>query len=326
KFLHTVTQAYVLGALFVIGVSAWYLIRNRHTLFAKRSILIAATFGLLASIFVALTGDGSAYSVAQDQPMKFAAMEGLYNGEEGAGLVTIGMITPNKKYNDDKKDYVFAIKIPKMLSSLGYRDANAFVPGVRDLVDGNEEHNIISYSERMEKGKIAITSLKDYKIAKKNNDTDTASIALAVFEENYKHFGYGYFESKEDGIPNVPLTFYSFHIMVALGFYFILFFALVLFLTLKDRIANKKGLLKLSMITVALGWIATELGWVVAEVGRQPWTIQDLLPTMVSTSHLSTSTVQLTFALFAILFTVLLIAEIKILLNQIKKGPKKLEE
>jgi len=326
KFLHTVSQAYVVASIFVIGISAWYLLKNRHTILAKRSIMISAVFGLLASIFVALTGDGSAYSVAQDQPMKLAAMEGLYDGQEGTGIIIAGMLTPKKVANDDKEDYVFALKIPKMLSLLGYRDADAFVPGINDLLNGNDEHNIISYTERMDKGKIAINSLRDYKLAKENNDTVAAIIALSNFETNYEHFGYGYFEKKEDAVPNVPITFYSFHIMVALGFYFIAFFALILFLSVKQTISSKKLILKLALFTMPLAWIATELGWIVAEVGRQPWTIQDLLPTMISSSHLSTSTVQFTFALFAVLFTALLIAEVKIMLNQIKKGPKNLED
>ena len=326
KFLHTISQGYIVAALFVIGVSAWYLLRKRHLFFAKKSILIASIFGLLASIFVAMTGDGSAHSVAQDQPMKLAAMEGLYKGETGAGLVTVGMLTPNKKYDDNKKDYIFAIKIPKMLSLLGYRDANAFVPGIKDLVNGNEEQGIISYTERMEKGKIAIASLKEYKEAKENNDEETATKALQKFEENYEHFGYGYLPTKEHAIPNVPITFYSFHAMVALGSYFIAFFFMMLLFSLKPELENKKWILRIALFTTPLGIIASELGWIVAEVGRQPWTIQDLLPTMISTSHLSTSTVQLTFALFAILFTVLLIAEVKIMLHQIKKGPKTEEE
>ena len=84
KFLHTVTSAYVLAALFVIAVSAWYLLKKRNLMLAKKSMVIAATFGLLASLFLAITGDGSAYQVAQKQPAKLAAMEGLYHGKTQA--------------------------------------------------------------------------------------------------------------------------------------------------------------------------------------------------------------------------------------------------
>ncbi|MBI9037625.1 MAG: cytochrome ubiquinol oxidase subunit I [Bacteroidales bacterium] len=319
KFLHTITSSYVLASFFVIGVSAWFLLKGRHLEFAKRSILIAAVFGLLSSLFTAYSGDGSAYDVAQTQPMKFAAMEGLYDGKEGVDLIAVGMLTPGKKFNDTKDDFVFALKIPKMASILAFRNANAFVPGINDLVNGNKKYKIPALENRILNGKTAIAALRDYKTAK---ISIRKKQALEKFRLNYKDFGYGYLPDKDSAIPNVPLTFYSFHIMVGLGFLFIMVFALILFYSLKQTLDKKHLLLKLSILMIPLAYISSELGWIVAEVGRQPWTIQDLLPTMASTSHLSTSSVQITFWLFAILFTVLLIAEIKILLHQIKLGPK----
>ena len=319
KFLHTITSSYVLASFFVIGVSAWFILKGRHLEFAKKSILIAVVFGMLSSLFVAFTGDGSAYNVAQTQPMKFAAMEGLYDGNEGVDLVAVGMLTPGKKYNDNKDDFLFALKIPKMASILAFRDANAFVPGINDIINGNKKQNILSLEERMLNGKTAISALKEYKT---NKISLRKKQALVKFRENYKDFGYGYLPTKESAIPNVPITFYSFHLMVGLGFVFILVFALILFYSIKQKLETKRFLLKLGIWMVPLTYIASELGWVVAEVGRQPWTIQDILPTMASTSHLSVSSVQITFWLFAVLFTVLLIAEIKILLHQIKLGPK----
>ncbi|MCK4639198.1 MAG: cytochrome ubiquinol oxidase subunit I, partial [Bacteroidales bacterium] len=322
KFLHVLSNAYVIGSLFVIGVSAWFLLKNRHIIFAKKSIVIGAVFGLLSSLFLVITGDGSAHDVAQTQPMKLAAMEGLYNGEESAGLVAVGMLKPGKKVGDDKDEYVFAVKIPKLLSYLSYRDFNAFVPGINDLIYGNEEHGIRSTKDRMEKGKIAVKSLANYKKAKDANDSKAAAESLKLLEDNYKDIGYGFLPDKESSVPPVEITFYSFHLMVGLGFYFIIFFILALVYSLKDKIAVKKSFLKLAMWSIALGYIASELGWVVAEVGRQPWTMQDILPTWMSTSHLNTGTVVFTFWLFAALFTILLIAEIKIMLHQIKLGPK----
>ncbi len=319
KFLHTISNGYVVASLFVIGISAWFLLKERHTAFAKRSILIAASFGLISALFVALTGDGSASDVAKTQPMKFAAMEGLYEGGEGVGLITIGMVTPGKKYDDDKKDYVFALKIPKLLSVMAHKDKDAYVPGIKNIIEGDEEYGIIPVEERMQKGKTAIAALKAYKTTK---DEEIKKEALTIFEKNYNHFGYGFLPDKEVAIPNVSLTFYSFHLMVALGFYFILIFALFLFFSMKDTLEKKKVWLKIAFWSIPLGFIASELGWIVAEVGRQPWTIQDLLPTMTSTSHLSTSSVQTTFWLFTVLFTVLIIAEFKIMIHQIKLGPK----
>ncbi|HUX55110.1 MAG TPA: cytochrome ubiquinol oxidase subunit I, partial [Williamwhitmania sp.] len=136
KFMHTITSGYVLASLFVLGVSAWYLLKGREILMAKRSIVVAGVFGLLSSLFLAFTGDGSAYQVAQKQPMKLAAMEGLYTGKTNAGLVAFGILTPGKKYNDSTSAFAFKIEIPKLLSMLSYRDVNAFVPGVKDVVNG----------------------------------------------------------------------------------------------------------------------------------------------------------------------------------------------
>jgi len=286
-----------------------------------RSIVIATTFGLIASLFTAYTGDGSAYQVAQIQPAKLAAMEGLYNGKNGAGLIVFGILNNND--NDrDEDDITMKIEIPKMLSILGYRNADAFVPGINDLVNGNKEHQIVSATEKINQGKIAIDALAKYKEAKKLNNQQAQDSLQKVFEENYKYIGYGYLNDPKSIIPNVPMTFYSFHIMVALGFYFIFFFMLVLYLAIKQKFENKKLILRLGILSFPLAFVASMAGWIVAEVGRQPWAIQDLLPTIVATSNIDASAVMLTFALFAVLFTVLLIAEIKIMISQIKSGPK----
>jgi cytochrome d ubiquinol oxidase subunit I len=317
KFLHTVSQAYIIGALFVVSVSAWFLLKKRHELFAKKSIVIAAIFGLISSLFVALTGDSSAHDVAHKQPMKLAAMEGLMDGERGADLYAFGFLNSRKDNTNFK-----GIRLPSMLSILAYRDANAYVAGVNDLVNGNEEYGILSTETRMEKGRAAIQALADYKKAKSEGDQILANEKMKTFEENYPHFGYGYFKNKEEVIPNVKLTFYSFHTMVGLGLFFIVFFAWLLYASWKNIVDKYKWVLHLSVWSILLGYVASELGWIVAEVGRQPWTIQDILPVGVSTSHLSAGSVQTTFFIFLALFTVLLIAEIKIMLAQIKKGPE----
>ena len=134
KFLHTTASGFVVGSFFIIAVSSWYLLKERHIVFAKRSIILAASFGLLSSLFIAGTGDGSAYQVSQHQPVKLAAMEGLYDGTEAAGLVTLGILNPKKQIGDDNDVFVFRHEIPYALSFLGYRDIHAFVPGINDLV------------------------------------------------------------------------------------------------------------------------------------------------------------------------------------------------
>ena len=208
-----------------------------------------------------------------------------------------------------------------MLSFLGYRNSDAFVPGINDLILGNKENNIISATEKIEKGKLAIAALSKYKKAKKERNFLQADSALKVFRKNYQYFGYGFLNVPKNIIPNVPITFYSFHIMVALGFYFICLFGLILILL--KSLENKKWLLQIGIISLPLGFVASQTGWIVTELGRQPWAIQDLLPTIVAVSNIDTSSVMTTFIIFALLFTMLLIAEIKIMLNQIKKGIEK---
>jgi len=328
KFFHTVLSGYVLSAIFVIGVSAWYLLKHRELLFAKNSIKVAAIFGLVASLLIVFTGDGSARLMAKYQPMKFAAMENLFIGQQNAPLTAVGFLQKNKNETDPKKqDFLFKIEIPNMLSYMAFLNPNAYVPGIHDLVKGNAEHNILSYKERSEKGKLAITSLADYKNAKKSGKDSMANAALAKFNENYKHFGYGFYANRNvnELIPPVQSTFYSFRIMVGLGFHFIAILLVVLILTMKDKIEKKRFILYTALWTIPLAYIASELGWVVAEVGRQPWVIQDILPTIAAVSQIKPSSVQITFWLFFVIFTGLLIAEIKIMLSQIKKGPEIIE-
>jgi len=322
KFLHTIASGFVISSLFVIAVSSWYLIKKKEILFAKKSMVVGAVFGLIASLFLAFTGDGSAYWVAQKQPAKLAAMEGLYNGKQGNGLIAFGIMNPQKQTGDDKDAFIFKMEIPKMLSILAFRSGNAFVPGVNDLVYGNEKYKVESASSHIAKGKLALNAFVDYKKAVKEGNSLLAAESEKIFRDNYRNMGYGYFNNPKDIVPYVPLIFYSFHIMVVLGFYFIGFFVLILFLLFRDKIQNHKWLLRLGLLSFPLGYIATQTGWIVTEVGRQPWIIQDLMPTALASSRLQTSSVMITFWLFVALFTTLLIAEIKIMITQIKIGPE----
>lgn len=311
KFIHTVTSGFVLASVFVIGVSAWYLLKRRETKFAISSIKIAAVFGLFSSICVAWSGDGSGVQVARVQPMKLAAMEALYDGKRNAELT----IVPG-------------IEIPSMLSMMSYRSADAFVAGINDLVNGNPEQGILSTAEKMERGRYAIDKFAEFREAKEVGDTAVITEIAALFRDPefkrdyFAYFGYGYLSSPEDVVPPVGLTFWSFRVMVAFGMWFILLFALSWWFAAKGTLADKRWWLKLSLWSIAAAYIASQAGWIVAEVGRQPWTIQDLLPTVAAVSRIESAAVQTTFWLFAVLFTTLLIAEITILIKQIRKGPE----
>jgi cytochrome d ubiquinol oxidase subunit I len=330
KWLHTTTSGFVLASVFVTGVSAWYLLKGREILLAKRSIVVAATFGILSSLFLIWSGDKSTREIVHVQPMKFAAIEGLYHGQEGTGLVAVGIMSESEEdpENENIKDFAFRIEIPNFLSYMAYGDFGAFVPGVVDLVQGNEEWGIISSAEKIERGKYAREILREMKDAKAADDFVTyearrAKFMDAEFQENYfRYFGYGFIDDPGKLIPNVPLSFYSFHLMVGLGFYFLIFFILALIMAFRDTLNRRRGFLRLAIWTIPLAYIASLSGWTVAEIGRQPWVIQDLMPTFAAVSQIDASMVQVTFWLFAAIFTTLAIAEVKIMIKQIKLGPK----
>ena len=330
KFLHTVISSWVLGAVFVVGVSSWFLLRSRHRGFAMQSIRVGAIFGLVASGLVLLTGDGSAYNVAQFQPMKLAAMEGLYKGTNGAGLIGVGILNPAKQsHNDGVDPFVMKVEIPYALSFLAEREKDAFVPGITDLIEGGyttrSGARALSAEERIASGRLAIAALADYRKALAAKDEEAMRTSRAVLEENFPNFGYGYIKDPAELIPPVGLTFYAFHVMVMLGGYFVLMFLLVLWFGRKERIAGMRWLQTVCLWTIPLAYIASQAGWIVAEAGRQPWVIQDLMPTTAAVSKLQTGSVQLTFFLFLILFTVLLVAELRIMTRAIKQGPEGVE-
>lgn len=320
KFTHTVGSGYITSALFVMGISAWFLLRKRHFMMAKKSLIVAASFGLLSSLFVLFSGDESAYQVANKQPMKLAAMEGLYKGEKNAGIVAFGVLNSDKKLGDNQSPYKFEISTPYILGIMATRDINKFTPGIEDLIFGNQEFGIESVSEKIAKGRLAVGALKDFKTAQKAGDEAKMQESEKILQDNMGYFGYGYLDKPEDAIPPIAPVFYSFHIMVALGGFFIVLFMAVLFLAMGNDIEEFKKTLWLCVASIPLGYIASECGWIVAEVGRQPWAIEGLMPVGVAATNLSGTNVMISFWVFAALFTALLIAEIKIMLKQIKIG------
>ena len=327
KYFHTLLPGWIVGAGFVLGVSCWYLIKSRSREFALRSIKVASIFGLVAALLTAMTGDGSAYEVAQKQPMKLAAMEGLYEGGNGVGLVGIALLNPEKThYNDGVEPLLMKIEFPKMLSMLAERDLDAYVPGIVNLIDGGYTMKdgtvALSAKEKIAKGQLAIQALANYRKALKAGDTQAAALHKATLDENFAYFGYGYIKDPTELIPSVGMTFYAFRIMVMLGGFFILLFLVALYLERKGKIADCRWMQWIALLSIPLGYIGGQAGWIVAEVGRHPWVIQDILPTSAAISKLDPASVQPTFFLFLILFTVLLIAELRILVKAIQKGPE----
>ena len=330
KFLHTVTSGFLLSSIFVIGVSSWFLLKRREERMAKRSILIAAAFGLISSLLVVFTGDTSARTLSEVQPVKFAAFEAHFDGKQNAGLVVFGIL---KDYDEEtelpgEKDFALRIEIPKLLSIMTGGSKETFIPGIKDLVYGLPDSTIIAVAEKMKRGKVALDLLNDYKTARKGNDISGAEAIKNTFREKsfidnyFRYFGYTFLDKPEDVIPNVPVAFYTFHLMVMLGFLFILVCSLALILVIKGTIDKNRWFLWIALISIPLVYIASESGWILAEMGRQPWIIQDLMPVSAGVSQISPGAVMTTFILFAVLFTALLIAEVSIMIKQIKSGPK----
>lgn len=324
KFFHAVTSGWVLGAVFVIGVSCIIAAKGKNLAMAKDSVKVSGWIGLAGILLTMWTGDGSAVQVARVQPMKLAAMEGLYRGEVGQELIGFGFV------DTEAQEVKCKIAIPKGLSLLANHDLNSFVPGIDDLIDGvaltpqGDTINTVSYAERIEIGRAAQQALRDYEAARKSGNEAAMAEATARIKANYKYFGYGYFNSPEDAIPPVALTFYSFRVMVMAGAYLLLLMIVALFVVYKKpawfetRLARWIGILSIPVV-----WICSEAGWIVAEVGRQPWTIQDILPVNAAVSAVTAQSVQITFWLFALVFAALVTAEISIMVKEVKKGSEK---
>ena len=330
KFLHTISSGFLLASMFVLGISAWYLIRKREEQMAKKSILVAGVFGLLSSLMVACTGDESARTVSKVQPVKFASMEALYEGKNNAGLIAFGVLKDTDKKIGEKKvrEFAFKIQIPGLLSVLTGGDRDAYVQGLKDHISGNEKLGIVSTTEKIQRGKYAREILTSYKKSRLNNDSAQISAIKEVFRDKdfqskyFRYFGYASVDKPEDVIPNVTASFYCFHLMVILGFLLIMIFSVALYLLFKGTISDNKWFLWIALLSIPLPYIASELGWLLTETGRQPWIIQDMMTVSKAVSQISTGSVITTFILFAVMFTGLLISEVSIMIKQIKTGPK----
>ena len=318
KFCHTVTSSWIIGAVFCVGVCSWYMLKRREPRLSIESMKIGAAVGLVASLLAAATGHKSAQDVAAVQPMKLAAMEALYDGGNGIGLKVIE-----------------GIEVPYALSFMATNDFEGYVPGVNNILngyttpDGKVEPSV---DEKIKRGQQAIAALAAYRKAKHEGaEASTLNSHLSNLNENMPYFGYGYIRDKAEVIPPIAINFWAFRVMVGLGGLFILFFAIVLAGAYewpkqlwRDRSITglPKWHYRVAIALIPLAYIASESGWLVAEFGRQPWTIQDMLPTWAAVSDLQSSSVMITFFLFLILFTTMLAVEINIMLKQIKKGPQ----
>ena len=307
KFFHSVFSGWMTGSIFVIGISCWYLIKKRETRFALSSIRVAAIVGIVGTFAVMFSGDSSAIHVAEYQPMKLAAAEGLEDGGKGAPF----SIVPG-------------VEVPGMLSILATHDIDGYVPGINNILEGytNSSGEIIpSAEEKISRGKVAIEAFKEYRTLK---DVDSLGAVQArnLLDSNIDYFGYGYINSQEELVPPVTLIYWAFRVMVGLGGFLLLLMVVILWAERKKTLANMKWLLWVALFSIPLVYIAGQAGWIVAEVGRQPWVIEGLLPVKAAVSSVSVEAVKTTFFLFVAIFTLFLVIELRILIKAIKEGPK----
>ncbi|RQO57274.1 cytochrome bd-I ubiquinol oxidase subunit CydA [Paucibacter sp. KBW04] len=319
KFVHTVSAGYVTGAMFVLSISSWYLLKGRDVEFAKRSFRVAAAFGLASTLSVIVLGDESGYMVGEAQQTKMAALEAMWETEPApAGLKLIAGINEAEAKND------WEIELPWLMGLIGTRSVSKEIPGIREIKAKNRQ--------RIARGILAVTALE---VLRKHRDDP---VAKEAFERYKADLGFGLLLKKyvvdvrqatpaiiskavNDTVPRVTPMFWSFRIMVGLGFAMLLLFALAFWGTLKRGCTPKPWLLKWALWMLPAPWIACELGWVVAEYGRQPWTIYGVLPTHLSVSTLTVSSLYGSLAGFIGFYTVLLIVEIYLMQKFAKQGP-----
>ncbi|MGE0602753.1 MAG: cytochrome ubiquinol oxidase subunit I [Xanthobacteraceae bacterium] len=323
KFVHTVSAGYVTASMFVLGVSAWYLLKGRHVELAKRSMAVAASFGLLGALSVVVLGDESGYSATEHQKMKLAVMEGMWHTEKApAGFTLFGI--PDQ----EKRETKYAIHVPYVLGLIATRSLTQEVPGIVDLVNRAKldiAKGIKAYD--------ALTTIRSQKGQNIEQATKNA------FEENGRYLGYAFLlkryvedprkatpemieKAAWDTVPTVWPMFWSFRLMVGLGLYFILFTGVFFYLASTGGLDKRRWLLRLAVWSIPLPWLAAELGWFVAEYGRQPWAVEGVLPTAIAVSHLGIWEVAITMTGFVLFYTVLLVIEMKLMLKAIKAGPQ----
>ncbi|QCL96611.1 cytochrome ubiquinol oxidase subunit I [Agrobacterium tumefaciens] len=324
KFVHTVSAGYVTASIFVLGVSAWYVLKGRHVDLAKRSMTVAASFGLASALSVVVLGDESGYLSTEHQKMKLASIEAMWETEPApAPFTAIGF--PDQ----EARETHFAVKIPWVMGLIGTRSLDTQIPGINDLVeqaktrirDGIKAYDALMQIRATGKGAALPEEVRGT-FAELGHELGYA-LLLKRYVDDPRHANEEQIaRAAADTIPHVPTLFWAFRIMVGLGIFFILLTATFFYLSARRRLDHYPLLLKVAVFAIPLPWIAAEMGWVVAEFGRQPWIIEGVLPTAAAVSSLSASTVLITLLCFIAIYTVLFIVEMGLMLKAIRKGPE----
>ena len=319
KFVHTVSAGYVTGSMFVLSISAFYLLRSRYRGLAIRSMTVAASFGLASALSVVVLGDESGYLAGANQKMKIAAIEAMWQTEPPPASFTVIGIPDLKTGTTD-----YAVRIPWVLGLIATRSIDEPIDGIQTLVDKAKEwikSGMIAYGA-MEK----LRTHPDDAAARTQFDANVGKLGYALLLKRYTPNVTDATEAQinaaaQDTIPPVLPLFFSFRAMVGLGFYFIALFGTMFVLASRRMLERHRWLLHVCLWSLPLPWVAAELGWVVAEVGRQPWTIDGVLPTFLSVSSVPASNVWISLAGFVLLYSVLAVVELFLMVRTIRHGP-----
>lgn len=322
KFVHTVLAGYVTAAIFVCGVSAWYMLRGRHLEFARRSFRVAAVFGMLGSAGVVTLGDALGYVGAHVQPTKLAAMEALWTAEK-APMSFNAIAIPHQAEQRNS----FVIRIPALLSLLVTHSLDGTLPAVDELE--------AQARDRIRNGIPAVQAME--RLSADPRDAD----ALAAFKQHGKDVGYGFLVQRyapqgdlskitdadvaraaRDTIPEVWIVFWSFRVMVGLGLLMLAYLVLATLLSLANQVEDRRWFLWGAVLMIPVPFLACEFGWLVAEVGRQPWTVYEMLPTWLSASTHSVSYMVFSLSGFILFYTVFAIVEVYLMVHFVRKGPE----
>jgi len=319
KFVHTVSAGYTIASVFVLGISAIYLLKGKWVSVAKRSMAVAAAFGLLSSLSVVVLGDESGYTLSDNQKMKLAALEAMWDTEPApAGITVIGFPNMKTHQTDD------AIRVPYVLGLIATRSLNTPVEGILDLVAANET--------RIRSGILAYDGVEKLKL----NENDVA--ARAKFEAHKADLGYGLLlkryvadprtanaalidKAAMDTVPDVPVMFWAFRVMAGIGFAMIALFATAFVMVTWNKAFTNRLFLLVCVCAIPLPWISTEFGWILAEFGRQPWSVDGVLPTFMGASSLSNGQIWASIVGFTLMYATLAVIEVRLLVKTIKTGP-----
>lgn len=319
KFVHTVSAGYLCGATFVLGISSWYLLRSRHIALARRSFVIAAAFGLASALSVIVLGDESGYALTDNQKMKLAAIEAMWETEPApASFTAIGIPSLT-----DRKTY-FGVHIPWVMGLIGTRSVDKQIEGIDELVEKTETRirNGIGAYDALERLKVD----RGDKVARVDFEAKSSDLGYALLLKQFiadprEATDAQIKQAAWSSVPGVPALFSSFRIMVACGFALLLLFAISLWHTAREEEAPR-WLFKIAVLAIPLPWLAIELGWFVAEFGRQPWIIDGVLPTSLATSELGVFNLVISIAGFVALYSTLAVIEFRLMVAAIRKGPE----